>query len=358
MDGTLNLFDVDCQAGDVSRFPATRYQGSKRKILGWIAETIKDLPFESALDAFGGTGSVAYLLKTLGKQVTYNDTLQANHQIGVALIQNNSELLTDEHIQDIFAPRPDAKYDDFIARTFSGIYFTDEENEWLDIVVQNIPRLEGEHVRAAAWFALFQACIAKRPYNLFHRRNLYMRTADVGRSFGNKATWDRSFREHFCKYAAEANKAIFQGAYECFAQCGDALQAPGEFDLVYIDPPYVSGRNVGVDYHGFYHFLEGMVDYPRWPGLIDESSKHRRLAPLPSDWLRAGHNGSAFGRLFEKYQDSILVISYRSDGRPSIDELTRLLRRFKPQVQVSSYGGYQYALSKNRSSKEVLLVGV
>ena len=35
-------------------FPKTRYQGSKLKILGWIWENIKDLKFNSALDAFGG----------------------------------------------------------------------------------------------------------------------------------------------------------------------------------------------------------------------------------------------------------------------------------------------------------------
>ena len=84
MAGIANLFNLDFSGCDLTRFPTTRYQGSKRKLLGWIAETIKDLSFESALDAFGGTGSVAYLLKTQGKQVTYNDTLQANHQIGVA----------------------------------------------------------------------------------------------------------------------------------------------------------------------------------------------------------------------------------------------------------------------------------
>ena len=54
-------------------FPPTRYQGSKRKLLGWIWEHVRDLPFGTALDAFGGTGSVSYLFKQNGKRVTYND---------------------------------------------------------------------------------------------------------------------------------------------------------------------------------------------------------------------------------------------------------------------------------------------
>ena len=73
------------------------------------------------------------------------------------------------------------------------------------------------HRRALAWFALFQACIAKRPYNLFHRRNLDMRTADVGRTFGNKAAWDRPFEVHFRKYARQANAAVFDNALPCTA---------------------------------------------------------------------------------------------------------------------------------------------
>ncbi|MCJ7509044.1 MAG: DNA adenine methylase, partial [candidate division Zixibacteria bacterium] len=52
-------------------FPSTRFQGSKLKIAGWIWEAIKDLNFNSALDAFGGTGSVGYTLKEKGKKVTY-----------------------------------------------------------------------------------------------------------------------------------------------------------------------------------------------------------------------------------------------------------------------------------------------
>lgn len=49
--------------------PTTRYQGSKSKIVEWIWESIQDIEFESALDVFGGTGIVGYLLKMKGKQV-------------------------------------------------------------------------------------------------------------------------------------------------------------------------------------------------------------------------------------------------------------------------------------------------
>ncbi|GAB4149695.1 MAG: hypothetical protein Fur0021_11080 [Candidatus Promineifilaceae bacterium] len=47
----------------VARFPSTRYQGSTTKLADWIWEQIAYLDFSTCLDAFGGTGAVAYRLK-------------------------------------------------------------------------------------------------------------------------------------------------------------------------------------------------------------------------------------------------------------------------------------------------------
>ena len=338
-------------------FPATRYQGSKRKLLGWIWDSLADLPCDTVLDAFGGTGAVAYLFKQHSRQVTYNDMLAFNHQVGTALIENNDQHLSDTDIRRVITRDPSIDYDDFIERTFAGIYFTNEENRWLDVAAQNVPRLPSRHHRAMAYYALFQSCIAKRPYNLFHRRNLYMRTADVGRTFGNKATWDRSFEDHFRHHARQANEAVFNSGRPCRSLCADVMEVPPGFDLVYIDPPYVSARNVGVDYQGFYHFLEGLTDYAAWPAKVDYNSKHRRLQPVPNPWTNSRTNAEAFRMLFERFSDSTLAVSYRSDGCPSVEQLRDMLAEVKSEVRVVTQERYQYALSTNRKSREVLLIG-
>jgi len=64
---TLDLFDTPL-------FPTTRYQGSKLKLVNWIKANIQNLEFDTALDAFGGTGCISFMLKGLGKEVTYNVT--------------------------------------------------------------------------------------------------------------------------------------------------------------------------------------------------------------------------------------------------------------------------------------------
>src|SRR3989338_7160160 len=218
--------------------PSTRYQGSKDKILKWINYYTKDLSFETVLDAFGGTGCVGYMFKK----------------------------------------HPKIKYPSFIQDTFHDIYFTDEENKWLDVVITNIGEIKDTFKQALAYYSLFQSCIIKRPYNLFHRKNLYIRTAEVERSFGNKKTWDTPFEDHFLKFVEEANNAVFDNGKKNQASHSDILNLTiPKIDLVYIDTPYISVKGVGVNYFDFYHFLEGIVSYYQWENLIDENSKHKRI---------------------------------------------------------------------------------
>lgn len=339
-----------------TKFPKTRYQGSKAKIAGWIWEKISDLNFETCLDAFGGTGTIAYRLKQESKRVTYNDSLRFNYLIGRALIENSEVRLDERDVEHILETQ-DSSYPTLIADTFADIYFLDEENQWLDKAITNIHRIGDKYKRSLAFFALAQSCIIKRPYNLFHRKNLYIRTANVKRSFGNKASWDRPFESWFRHFVEEANQAIFCNGKANRATNQDVNSIDGKFDLVYFDPPYISGKGVAVDFRDFYHFLEGLASYERWLDMIDMQSKHRRLVRRPNDWIDRRRIYRAFEQVFERYADSILVVSYRSDGIPAESELIRLLARFKSNVRVERFRNYQYALSKNKISNEILLIG-
>lgn len=341
---------------EIPVFPSTRYQGSKLKIVDWIWGNIKYLRFHTVLDAFGGTGSVAYMLKQKGKQVVYNDILKFNRFIGLALIENDSEVLSYEEIAFLVTKHPETKYPTFVYNTFKDIYFSDEENQWIDTVVINITQLENIYKRALAYYALFQSCIIKRPFNLFHRKNLYMRFSEVERNFGNKTTWDTPFEIHFRKFIAEANQAVFSNGLQNKVLNLDAFNVEEDFDLVYIDTPYISNAGVGVDYFEFYHFLEGLVMYSEWGKKIDYQTKHKRLKREKNQWIDKNQIYSAFERLIEKFADSIIVISYRSDGIPSINELVSLLKKYKSNVEEVKRKKYKYVLSNNHSD-EVLLIG-
>jgi len=340
-----------------AEFPSTRYQGSKAKIAEWIWEQIADLDFMTCLDAFGGTGAVSYRLKQEGKRVSYNDLLRFNYYIGLALIENSQVHLSSEEVDWLLQNHPGIAYLSFVQDNFPDIYFTDEENAWIDQTITNIRQLSDQYKFALAFFALCQACIIKRPYNLFHRKNLYVRLAEVERSFGNKTTWDKPFDECFCAFVEEANQAVFNNGQRNRALNLDAVDVPGEYDLVYIDTPYISKRGVAVDYLGFYHFLEGLTMYDEWGKYMDRRSRHRRLKPRPSEWTDKNRVHTAFDRLLKRYQKSMIVVSYRSDGIPSESELVSLLKRYKRDVRVEHFGRYKYVLSTNSKSEEILLIG-
>jgi adenine-specific DNA-methyltransferase len=340
-----------------AEFPSTRYQGSKAKLVDWIWQQIADLDFLTCLDAFGGTGVVSYRLKQADKQVSYNDLLRFNYYVGLALIENNRVRLNHEEVNWLLQDHPEIIYPHFVQDNFSDIYFTDEENTWIDQTITNIRYLTDPYKFALAFFALCQACIIKRPYNLFHRKNLYIRFAEVERSFGNKATWDRSFAEWFRVFVGEANRAVLDNGQPNRALNLDAIEVPGKYDLVYVDTPYISRRGVAVDYLSFYHFLDGLALYEEWGKHIDGRSKHHRLKSRPTEWTDKKRIHAAFDRLFQRYQESVIVVSYRSDGIPSESELMSLLKRYKHRVRVEHFGQYKYVLSTNSASKAILLIG-
>lgn len=339
------------------KFPSTRYQGSKAKLVDWIWEQISNLEFKTCLDAFGGTGAIAYRLKQQGKQVVYNDLLRFNYYIGLALIENKDIILLPNEVDWILSKHSDIQYYHFVQNNFHDIYFTDEENEFIDRVITNIQQLDNCYKFSLAFFSLCQACIIKRPYNLFHRKNLYIRFADVKRSFGNKTTWDRPFEEWFRIFVEEANQAVFDNAMSNRSTNFNAIDVPGKFDLVYIDTPYISKKAISVDYLDFYHFLEGLALYLDWDKHLDRNSKHHRFKPIPNEWTDKKKIQLAFDQLFNKYRDCITVVSYRSDGIPSEEELAILLGKYKSNIRIEHFGQYKYVLSKNGDSKEILMIG-
>lgn len=340
---------------EIHPFPSTRYQGSKNKLTDWIWENISDIDFKVALDAFGGTGSVSHMLKRKGKTVHYNDILKFNYIIGKALIENDAVTLSDSDIKFLIENRT-GKYT-FIQNNFANIFYTDNENIWLDEIIYNIHQLDDDYKQALAYFALFQSCIIKRPYNLFHRANLYLRLSDVKRSFGNKSTWDKPFEDYFKHFAEEANNAIFSNGSRCTSYNQDALSVDeAGIDLLYLDTPYISDRGSKTDYLDFYHFLEGIANYTTWPNLLCSKYKHKPIkTEQKSPWTNKNQITEAFEDIIKKFSSSKIVISYRQDGIPSINQLCELLRKYKSHVSVKYSQDYKYALS-TKETKETLII--
>lgn len=338
----------------------TRYRGSKTKIIPAIWDAVKELRFDSVLDAFGGTGAVSYFFKRQGKRVTYNDHLDFNYVVGRALIENDTEILEESDLNFIFREKNYETFPHVIEKYFKDIYYVNSENIWLDRIVSNIYDMDAGYKQYMAFWCLFQSCITKRPFSLFHRKNLNLRLRKVERSFGNKTTWDTPFEDHFRKFAEEINGYIYDSGGNCRAMHKDVLKidnSDDQFDLVYIDPPYIPKKGENIIYRNLYHFLEGIMDYDNWKEQIDFGSKHRRLEPQYNIWNDKKAVHRVFRDLIKKFRDSIIVVSHRSDGLPQKEQILTILRDFKDSVSIADKLDHKYALS-TKNSQEILYLGI
>lgn len=338
-------------------FPVTRYYGSKLRLVNWISSVVSDLKYQTVLDAFGGTGTISLLFKMHNKHVTYNDILFSNYYSAQALLSAHSTKYRKSDIPKFL--KKVKPTNGFIHDTFSGYYYTDDENSWLDGAAQAIHRIRDPQYKSDLLYCLFQACLQKRPFNLFHRKNLYIRTNNNGNTrFGNWRTWERSFDELILRASNQLVKAKSISTGSSFVLSPtDASDLPSGYDLIYIDPPYIKNSNNSLFYTGRYHFLEGLSNYPNWNDLIDYQSSILDLKPDASitDW---NHKSTSKERLFdliEKYSNSLVVLSYADDGYPSPEEIHTHFKQTFKNVAIFHHT-LAHALRKEKT-QEIIILG-
>lgn len=343
----------------LSCFPKTRYQGSKRKIIRELGLALSAVDFETCLDLYSGTGTVTLLLRQMGKKVSSNDYLLFNqcvarvmHSCDGSMAQNDWCGLLSRALND--TPGPNAQM--LVQQLYAGIFFLDEENEQIDRFAQNAAHLP-PFQRDVLTYAVGQALLKKRPYNLFHRANLSMRTRSVKRSFGNAVTWETSIYDHAISAINELKKFPFSARSDVGAVCGvntsDIAALPNDFQLVYIDPPYPDKRGFAIDYSDFYGFLDGLCDYQLF-GRAELSSPHRPTNKQASLWSSHRTAQLQLRAISQHFPNSTLAISARSDSKLSEAEVREALyERSLQRVELSTY---KYALSDKDDVAEVLFL--
>jgi adenine-specific DNA-methyltransferase len=359
LHGAPSLRLIEPVPDQIARFPSTRYYGSKRKLLVWMYGHLGPIRFNTVLDAFGGTGSVSLLFKAMHKSVTYHDALRFNEDVARTVLGARPALTRPEVEAVLRSVQPRAGT---ISEHFAGLFFPDDENAWLDgFAAWQRPLEEVPEATALLRYLVYQGCLKKRPFNLFHRANLALRTTPgIKRSFGNAATWERSFEHHALQaYDELAKVLVATGVAPTILPAGDATSIPSGYDLVYIDPPYVGreDRHNRDDYWRRYHFLEGLARYEEWAALIDHTSNIRLFEP-PSWFAEWGRRKTFRDRLFafiDGHRHSIVVLSYVCGAVPSEAEIMAHFEARFARISVHS-AAHNHALSKTRK-RELLFVG-
>lgn len=355
----LKLVEIEPISEKLKKFPTTRFYGSKRKILPWIYDKIKTLQFNNVLDGFGGTGSVSLLFKAMNKDVTYHDAFSFSTHVAQTVLGDKVSISKEAFEEFVTESKPQ---DGLISETFEGLYFKNDENRWLDgFAMKLFSSSLTERELSLYMYALYQACMKKRPFNIFHRPNLNLRlNKEVERNFGNWTTWERPFAELMMQAYEELLTGLWKGRGSVKIlkpTCVSRIQ--NGYDLVYLDPPYISlvEKNNHDDYWRRYHFLEGISKYHRWGTLIDKKTPLRSM-PTPKSFLEWSRKKNFREKLFEligKHRQSIVVLSYVSGAFPDKDDIANYFESLFFDVSIHSLE-HGHALSK-RKKRELLFIG-
>jgi DNA adenine methylase len=306
----------------LEHFPGTRYMGSKYRILPFVWRCVEDLQFQSVLDAFSGSGCVSYMFKQQGKRVISNDFMHFAYHFGKAIIENSEVSLDDDDVRMLMHSNSNAGA--FIADTFRGLYFTDAENEFLDSLRANIELLENPSKESLALAAISRACMKRRPRGIF--------TFVGDRYDDGRRDLQVTLQQHFLENVEAFNAAVFDNGQQNLALNCDVFDLDASADLVYLDPPYYTPHSDN-DYTRRYHFVEGLVR--QWRGVkIQYDTKTKKFKRYDTPFISKDTVHDAFDRLFERFQRSILVVSYSSNSIPEKGDLAAMLKKYKSRVRV------------------------
>lgn len=336
----------------VSKYPATRFMGSKSKLLSEIWSVASQFQFDTVVDLFAGSGIVGYMFKSQGKTVITNDYMAMSATFAKAMIENNEITLSMEEAEKLLAPIKES--DHFVADTFQGLYYTDEENDLIDTLRMNIASIKEPYKHAIAMSALIRACTKKRP------RGIFTYTGD--RYNDGRKDLKKSLKQQFLEAVQAVNKAVFDNGKVNKAKHGDAMELKaGTPDLVYIDPPYYSPLSDN-EYVRRYHFVEGLAR--DWKGVeIQQNTLTKKFKSYPTPFSTRKGAADAFDRLFKKFKDSILIVSYSSNSLPTQDEMVAIMAKYKEHVEVIpidytySFGNQKGTKTNRNKVQEYLFVG-
>ena len=349
-----NLKSVPGKLPDqTSRYPATRYMGSKQKILQHISESVKNLEFDSVIDLFSGSGIVGYMFKAQGKKIVSNDHMHMSHIFSKALVENNHVTLDLKKAKKLLSKN--TKSDKFVQNTFKGLYFTDAENVLIDNIRANIKTLDNEYETAIAMMALIRACTKKRARGIF--------TYVGDRYDDGRKDLKTPLGIHFMDAVSAINNAVFDNSKKNEALNTDAMiLKPLKNSLVYIDPPYFTPKS-DAEYVRRYHFVEGLAR--NWEGVeIQEHTLTKKFKGYPTPFSTQVGASNAFDLLFKRFSANILLVSYSSNSLPTLDEMVALMSKYKEHVLVFpvdyrySFGNQGNNIGDNRNSvQEYLFLG-
>jgi len=335
-------------------FPEPQYLGAKFIHRAWISQHIPE-ETNVVLDAFGGSQSIAYTMKLLGKKTLTNDLLSFNNEIGKALIENSGITLNKEDLEVLFDENSNPQEFDLMEKLFSGLFFIREEAAFADSFRSNVEKLDNSYKQALALTIMCRSMTRKVTMGHFAHTQALVYAADPARIKRNRSL-TRPLKDLFMDLLPEYNAAVFDNNEDNRSyneNILDLLPRLKDIDLVYFDPPYCNSH---ADYQSFYHLLETFVVYWKDKAFVNGTKRYE-----PKRYSGFDKNSEAVDNLklmFNRAQNiPTWLVSYNDRSFPDIDTMVGMIEPYrKVSIEHKKYVNGRGGKGSVAGSSEILLV--
>lgn len=336
------------------QFPEPQYLGAKHIFTGWISRYVPR-NIRTAFDAFGGSQSVAFMFKQLGIKTLTNDLLHFNHLIGLALIENSQQTLSNADVELLLNHRENSGRYTLMQELFTGVFFDAEQSAFLDQFRHNVSLLDNPYKRALALAVMNRSITRKVIMGHFAHTQALSYANNPARVKRNPSI-ARPIRELFLELLPKYNQAVFDNRQEnkSFQENTLALLPHlSDVELAYFDPPYCDSH---ANYQSFYHLLETYVEYWQDKKFINATKRYE--PQRPSGFDKKQEAIQSFETLFAAAADiPHWLISYNDRSYPNPDVLQQMITRYKNvSVEVHTYANGRGGKGSVAGSKELLFI--
>ena len=340
------------------------YIGNKRGLADPIERAVREVRDRvggrklRSLDLFSGSGFVSRLLKKHSSLIAANDMEAYARAVSECYLSNRDEKLLAEaaalvaHLNDVAAKG--VVRDGFIRALYSPaddtnikfgerVFYSSDNARRLDFYAQEIQELPADMRRLLLGPLLSKASIHANTGGVF--KGFYKdKHTGIGK-FG-AAAGDAVSRILAPIELEVPVMSMLETEHEVYQEDANKLASNmGEFDLVYIDPPYNQHP-----YGSNYFMLNLLTNYER----PKEVSK---VSGIPTGWNRSGYNVRKqalplLDELFASIPARFILVSFNSEGYVSTDEIKSVLGKHgRVDEMIVKYNTYR--ASRNLRNREI-----
>jgi len=336
------------------KFPEPQYLGAKYSHLAWIKKFIPR-NIKVALDSFAGSQSVAFLFKQMGLKTITNDFLSFNNQIGLALIENSNEKITQDDLNILFQPSKNKSEFNLLQSVFTNVFFEETETIFLDNFRANISLLPTTYKQALAYSVINRSMTRKVTMGHLGHTQALRYASDPERIKRNRSL-TRPIKDIFDDLLPRYNQAVFDNNQDNISynqNILDLLSLLEKVDLAYFDPPYCDSH---ADYQSFYHLLETYTEYWKDKEFINGTKRYQPKRFSGFDKKR--NVICSFEKLFEQSQEiPHWIISYNDRSYPSVEELLKIISKYRVvSIESKAYNNGRGGKGSVAGSHEILFV--